>query len=55
MLSYLKYLSIIVFCSFIFADSQEISFESANPFSLKDIITNIDNLDSTQNFIYPAN
>ena len=45
MLSYLKYLSIIVFCSFIFADSQEISFESANPFSLKDIITNIDNLE----------
>ena len=45
MLSYLKYLSIIVFCSFIFADPQEISFESANPFSLKDIITNIDNLE----------
>ena len=45
MLSYLKYLSIIVFCSFIFANSQEISFESANPFSLKDIITNIDNLE----------
>ena len=45
MLSYLKYLSIIVFCSFIFTNSQEISFESANPFSLKDIITNIDNLE----------
>lgn len=45
MLSYLKFLSIIIFCSFIFSDSQEISFESANPFSLKDIIANIDDLE----------
>ena len=45
MLSYLKFSSIIIFCSFIFSDSQEISFESANPFSLKDIIANIDDLE----------
>ena len=45
MISYLKYLMVIIFCSSIFSEVQELSFESANPFSLKDIITNLDNLD----------
>ena len=33
MIFYLKYLVVIILTSFIFSQSQEVSFESANPFS----------------------
>ena len=46
MIFYLKYLVVTILTSFIFSQSQEVSFESANPFSFKDIITNIENLDT---------
>ena len=45
MIFYLKYLVVIILTSFIFSQSEEVFFESANPFSFKDIITNIENLD----------
>lgn len=45
MSSYLKCLLVVFIYSFIFSEAQIVSFESANPFSLKDIITNIDNLE----------
>ena len=45
MISYLKYLMLILFFSYTFSEVHEITFESANPFSLKDIITDIDNLE----------
>ena len=41
----MKKILIIFMLSFLYPVTQEIQFESANPFSLKDIITNIDNLD----------
>jgi dienelactone hydrolase len=41
--SYLRGFVCLVFCCFIFAHTEIIEFESANPFSLKDIITNLDN------------
>tara|TARA_B100000029_G_scaffold360038_1_gene352928 strand:- start:1254 stop:2204 length:951 start_codon:yes stop_codon:yes gene_type:complete len=41
----MKKISIIFILSVLFSITQEIQFESANPFSLKDIITNIDNLE----------
>ena len=41
----MKKILIIFTISFLFSLTQEVQFESANPFSLKDIITNIDNLD----------
>ena len=44
MISYLKYLMLILFFSYTFSEVHEITFESANPFSLKDIITDIDNI-----------
>ena len=43
MIFYLKYLVVTILTSFIFSQSQEVSFESVNPFSFKDIITNLDN------------
>ena len=46
MFSYFKYLVPILFFSFILSKTQKIEFESANPFSLKDIITNLDNLEN---------
>ena len=46
MIFYLKYLIVIVFGSIVFPQPQEIFFESANPFSFKDIITNIENLET---------
>ena len=41
----MKKILIIFTLSLLFPLTQEVQFESANPFSLKDIITNIDNLD----------
>ncbi|SVC25643.1 uncharacterized protein METZ01_LOCUS278497, partial [marine metagenome] len=41
----MKKILIIFILSFLFPITQEIQFESSNPFSLKDIITNINNLD----------
>ena len=45
MSSYLKCLLVISIYSFVYSESRIVSFESANPFSLKDIIINIDNLE----------
>ena len=44
-MSYLKHLIIIFLSSFMFASTEVIEFESANPFSLKDIIKNLHNQD----------
>jgi len=41
----MKKILIIFTFSILFSLTQEVQFESSNPFSLKDIITNIDNLD----------
>ena len=41
-----KSLIVIVFYSIILSSTQEITFSSANPFSFKDIITNIENLET---------
>jgi dienelactone hydrolase len=41
--SYLKYLVIILVSSFVLASTEVLEFKSANPFSFKDIITNLDN------------
>ena len=41
----MKKILIIFTFSLLFPLTQEVQFESANPFSLKDIITNVDNLD----------
>ena len=45
MISYLKYILLILVSSLILTNTQVVTFESSNPFSLKDIITNVDNLE----------
>jgi len=45
MFSNFKCLIPVLFCSFILSSPQKIEFESANPFSLKDILTNLDDLE----------
>ena len=58
MIFYLKYLVVTILTSFIFSQSQEVSFESANPFSFKDIVTDLDNQESEEvfgNLTFPEN